>query len=90
MKEFKKKINIRNKGYNLNKKITKNPLILCILEPNKDLLKKKIITHKEAFLHECKKRDILISNKLKCEFDNYEDIKRILNGKKPLKDIIKN
>ena len=83
-KEFKRKINIRNLGYNSYKNI-KNPIILCVLEPNRDLQKKKIMTNKMVYLHECKIRDILISKKLKNEFSK-DDIKRILNGQKPWKD----
>ena len=83
-KEFKRKINIRNLGYNSDKN-KKNPLILCVLEPNRDLQKKKILTNKLIYLNECRIRDILISNKLKFEF-NKDDIKRILNGQKPWTD----
>jgi hypothetical protein len=81
-KEFKRKINLKNRNY-------KNVLSLCILEPNINLTKKKIMTNKIAYLIESKKRDILISNKLKCEFDD-DDIKRIINGKKPFKDLFQN
>ena len=81
-KEFKRKINLKNKNY-------KNQLSLCILEPNINLTKKKIMTNKIAYLIESKKRDIIISNKLKCEFDD-DDIKRIINGKKPFKDLFLN
>ena len=80
-KEFKRKINL--------KKNNKNVLSLCILEPNINLTKKKVMTNKIAYLIESKKRDIIISNKLKCEFDD-EDIKRIINGKKPFKDLFLN
>ena len=51
-----------------------------------DLHKKKKKTNECAFKRECKMRDILIGNKLKCEF-NHEDIKRILNGLTPYADI---
>ena len=51
-----------------------------------DLHKKKKKTSECAFKRECKMRDILIGNKLKCEF-NHEDIKRILNGLTPYADI---
>lgn len=81
-KEFKRKINLKNRNY-------KNVLSLCILEPNINLTKKKIMTNKIAYLIESKKRDILISHKLKCEF-NDDDIKRIINGKKPFKDLFQN
>lgn len=84
-KEFNRKTNIRNMGYN-SYKITKNPILLCVLEPNRDLQKKKVMTNKKIYLHECRIRDILISNKLKFDY-NKEDIKRILNGQKPWKEL---
>ena len=81
-KEFKRKIHLKNKNKNL--------LSLCILEPNINLTKKKkIMTNKIAYLIESKKRDIIITHKLKCEFDD-DDIKRIINGKKPFKDLFLN
>jgi hypothetical protein len=80
-KEFKRKINLKNRRNYKN--------LLCILEPNINLTKKKIMTNKIAYLIESKKRDILISHKLKCEFDD-DDIKRIINGKKPFKDLFLN
>ena len=36
-------------------------------------------------MHECRNRDIIIANKLKCEFSP-TDIKRVLNGQKPWND----
>ena len=87
-KEFKRKINIRNVGYNSIKNIN-NPMALCVLEPNRDLQKKNIMTNKKVYLHECRIRDILISNKLKFEYSK-EDIKRILNGQKPWTDFDEN
>ena len=80
-KEFKRKINLRNIGYNSIKNIN-NPMALCVLEPNRDLQKKNINTNKKVYLHECRIRDVLIGNKLKFDFSN-DDIKRILNGQKP-------
>ena len=80
-KEFKRKINLRNTGYNSIKNIN-NPMALCVLEPNRDLQKKNIMTNKKVYLHECRIRDILIANKLKFDFSK-DDIKRILNGQKP-------
>ena len=44
------------------------------------------MTNKLVYQHESRVRDIIISNKLKCEFSD-EDIKRILNGQKPWKEI---
>ncbi len=44
------------------------------------------MNHGFAFKKECKIRDIIIGNKLKCEF-NPIDIKRILKGLKPYSDI---
>ena len=44
------------------------------------------MTNKLVYLHDCRIRDILISNKLKFEF-NKDDIKRILNGQKPWKEL---
>ena len=79
-KEFKRKINVRNIGYNSIKNIN-NPMALCVLEPNRDLQKKNINTNKKVYLHECRIRDVLIANKLKFDFSK-DDIKRILNGQK--------
>ena len=84
-KEFKRKINTRNLAYNSNKNI-KNPMVLCVLEPNRNLQKKKVMTNKLVYLHDCRIRDILITNKLKFEY-NKDDIKRILNGQKPWKEL---
>ena len=62
------------------------PLSLGIIEPSKNLVKFKKISYKSNYLRESKIRDIIISKKLKCEF-NPIDIKRVLNGKKPWKNI---
>ena len=77
-KDYKKKLNyeIGNEEY--------RPLTLGVLEPSKNLLKSKKMTHKLGYLRESKIRDLIISKKLKCEFDN-DDIIRILNGKEPFK-----
>ena len=56
------------------------PLTLGIVEPSKSLFKTTKETHKKSYLHESKIRDIIISKKLRCEFDS-DDIKRILMGK---------
>ena len=82
-KEFKRKINLRNLAYYSNKN-SKNPLILCVLEPNRDLQKKKL-TNKMIYMRESKIRDLLISQKLKYDYSK-DDIKRLLNGKPPMKD----
>lgn len=84
-REFKRKINIRNLGYNSNKNI-KNPMLLCVLEPSRNLQKKKIMTNKTIFLNDCRLRDLQISKKLKFEYSK-EDMKRILNGQKPWNEI---
>ena len=52
----------------------------------KDLQRKLINNNSTAYKKECKVRDIILGNKLKCEFSPI-DIKRILNGLKPWVDI---
>ena len=52
------------------------------------LFSKKIMTNKLAFMRECRIRDIILTNKLKCEFSP-SDIKRLLNGLKPWNDCAK-
>ena len=49
------------------------------------LFTKKEMTNKMAFMRECRIRDIILTNKLKCEFSP-SDIKRLLNGLKPWED----
>lgn len=49
------------------------------------LFTRKPVTNKMVFNRECRIRDIIITNKLKCEFSP-KDIKRILNGQKPWND----
>ena len=49
------------------------------------LFTRKPVTNKMVFMRECRIRDIIIANKLKCEFSP-KDIKRILNGQKPWND----
>ena len=49
------------------------------------LFNKKPITNKMVFMRECRIRDIILTNKLKCEFSP-KDIKRVLNGQKPWND----
>ena len=43
-KEFKRKINIRNLHYNSNKNV-KNPMVLCVLEPNLEFKVWNIMSH---------------------------------------------
>ena len=49
------------------------------------LFMKKEMTNKMAFMRDCRIRDIILTNKLKCEFSP-SDIKRLLNGLKPWED----
>ena len=85
--EFQKKINLKEE------KILKNNRKNYELDEyekqyfNK-LFSKKIITNKLAFMRECRIRDIILTNKLKCEFSP-SDIKRLLNGLKPWNDCAK-
>ena len=73
------------KGYNSERNLKKK-LPDEMIENIKGLQKRKIINYGNFFKKECKIRDILIGNKLKCEFTPI-DIKRILNGLKPYADI---
>ena len=82
--ERKKRMKKGNKSERTSKKRIDGKIIENININN--LHKKKIITSECAFKKECKIRDIIIGNKLKCEF-NRSDIKRILNGLKPYADI---
>ena len=82
--ERKKRMKKGNKSERTSKKRIEGKIIESI--NINDLHKKKIITRDFAFKKECKIRDIIIGNKLKCEFNNI-DIKRILNGLKPWADI---
>ena len=85
--EFQKKINLKEE------KILKNNRKNYELDEyekqyfNK-LFRKKIMTNKLAFMRECRIRDIILTNKLKCEFSP-SDIKRLLNGLKPWNDCAK-
>ena len=82
--ERKKKMEKGNKSERTSKKRIGGKIIENIHINN--LHRKKKITSKCAFKKECKIRDVIIGNKLKCEF-NHEDIKRILNGLTPYADI---
>ena len=73
------------KGYNSDR-IAKQYLSDEIIKNINELQRKKTINNKYAYKKESKTRDIIIGNKLKCEFTS-EDIKRILNGLKPYADI---
>ena len=83
---FEERNKINKKGYNSERNFKKK-LKEEMIDDNKNILKKKkIMNHGFAFKKECKIRDIIIGNKLKCEF-NPIDIKRILKGLKPYSDI---
>ena len=75
----------KKKGYN-SERNTKKQLFDENQENLKELQRKKITTNGTAYKKECKIRDIILGNKLKCEFSPV-DIKRILNGLKPWVDI---
>ena len=86
--DFQSKINI-NENYkkmlnNENNQELYRPLALGIVEPSKHLFKTKKMNHKLIYLHESRMRDLTIAKLLRNEY-NSNDIKRILNGKKPLK-----
>ena len=86
--EFQSKLNIKEDylkklNYEQNEEIYR-PLTLGVMEPSKNLFKSKKINHKSNYIQESKIRDIIIAKKLKCEYEP-DDIKRILNGKKPWK-----
>ena len=57
-----------------------------IIQNLKELQRKTIINNNYVYKKESKTRDMIIGNKLKCEFTS-EDIKRILNGLKPYADV---
>ena len=56
------------------------------ISPNSHLLTKKQLTNRSLYDKESKIRDMLISNKLKCEY-NKDDIERVLNGISPWKSL---
>ena len=87
-KTYKNTFDERNKKLkgNNSERNTKKKLSDEILNNVNELHKKKIINNRQAYKKESKIRDIIIGNKLKCEF-NSKDIKRILNGLKPWADI---
>jgi hypothetical protein len=83
--EFQKKINLKEESK--KEKTFRKKYELDEYEKvyfNK-LFNKNVMTNKKAFLRECRIRDIILTNKLKCEFSP-KDIKRVLNGLKPWND----
>ena len=78
--DFKSRRN--TKPINLN--FTQN--MKSYIDPNSHLLAKKKTTNKTLYEKESKIRDMLIGNKLKCEY-NKDDIERVLNGISPWKSI---
>lgn len=83
--EYQRKINLKEEN-NKGKTYRKNyELDEYEKEYFNKLFNKKVMTNKIAFLRECRIRDIILTNKLKCEFSP-NDIKRVLNGLKPWKD----
>ena len=76
--DYLKKLNYESKGE------IYRPLTLGIIEPSKSLFKLQKTNLKSNYLHESKIRDIIIAKILRCEYEP-EDIKRIINGKKPWK-----
>ena len=73
------------KGYN-SERNTRKKLSDEMIGNINELQKRTKLNNKFAFKKECRMRDIIIGNKLKCEFSPI-DIKRILNGLKPWSDI---
>ena len=82
--EHLKKINLKDE--NIGKELRKNQeLDEYEKQYFNKLFNKKEMTHKIAYNRECRIRDIILTNKLKCEFSPY-DIKRLLSGLKPWND----
>ena len=84
LEEHKRKINIKEEK---KEKYNKKNYELDEYEKQyfNKLFNKKEMTNKMAFMRECRIRDIILTNKLKCEFSP-SDIKRLLNGLKPWND----
>ena len=84
--QFKRKINLKdeNKPKNIVKKFDNSYEI----EMENNPFAKMEITNKNAFLRDCRIRDIILTNKLKCEF-SVSDIRRVLHGQKAWGDCIK-
>lgn len=88
-KTYKNTFDERNKKLrqgNNSERNVKKKLSDEILNNVNELHKRKVMTNKFAYNKESRIRDIIIGNKLKCEFTPI-DIKRILNGLKPWVDI---
>ena len=81
--EYKKKINIKNDK--IGKTLKNHKLDEYEKQYFNKLFNKKKMTNKLAFLRESRIRDIIITNKLKCEFSP-SDIRRLLTGLKPWND----
>ena len=84
--QFKKKINLRDE--NESKKKFKTNSSYNESEIDSNPFAKMEITNKNAFLRDCRIRDIILTNKLKCEF-SISDIRRVLHGQKAWGDCIK-
>jgi len=77
--QFQKKINLKEDEHKA--KTSRNNLNEFEKAYFEKLYTKKEITNKMIFNRECRIRDIILTNKLKCEFSP-SDIKRVLNGQK--------
>jgi hypothetical protein len=77
--QFQKKINIKEDEHKA--KTTRKHLNEFEKAYFEKLYTKKEVTNKMIFNRECRIRDIILTNKLKCEFSP-SDIKRVLNGQK--------
>ena len=77
--QFHKKINLREDEHKA--KTSRNNLNEFEKAYFEKLYTKKEVTNKMIFNRECRIRDIILTNKLKCEFSP-SDIKRVLNGQK--------
>ena len=87
VEEFQRKINLKSTKDNSIKKIYKHKYIMDEYEKQyfKRLIKKEKLSLKDAYLRNCRINDIILVNKLKCEFSP-KDVKRVLNGIKPWDD----
>jgi len=77
--QFQKKINLRDDEHKA--KTSRNKLNEYEKAYFDKLYKRKEVTNKMIFNRECRIRDIILTNKLKCEFSP-SDIKRVLNGQR--------
>jgi len=78
--EFKSRRNTKPINFNYSQNVK------SYISPHSNLLSKKKTTNKTLYDKESKIRDMLIGNKLKCEY-NKDDIERVLNGISPWKSI---